>query len=146
MIANVGFTGTRDGMTEAQERGVEGVLRRLGAQLVVHGDCVGADEQFHRIAQRLGIKVRIRPSIYENLRAFCGGTEDDIRPPMEPLTRNKYIVSDTEALIATPKTAEEKVRSGTWSTVRRARKMRSPVFLVLPDGEVIDEMGVLNGS
>lgn len=142
MIVNVGFSGTRKGMTEAQKKSVEKVLWTLRAKMVIHGDCVGADEDFHEIAKRMGLRVRLRPAIYENLRAFCEGA-DDTRPPMEPLIRNKYIVSDTDALVATPETDTEVTRSGTWSTVRHARRVRSPVILVLPNGKIVDERGVL---
>ncbi len=42
----------------------------------------------------------------------------------------------SSVLGACPRSAEEETRSGTWPTVRYARKQGKPVYLVLPDGEV----------
>ena len=39
-------------------------------------------------------------------------------------------------MIAAPSEAEEQRRSGTWSTVRFARKQGKPVFVISPDGTV----------
>lgn len=144
MIVTVGFTGARRGMTEAQKKGVTNVLWCLHAKRVVHGDCLGADADFHEIAKKMGLGVRLRPSNHERQRAFCEDA-DEVRAPAEPLVRNKHIVSDSEVLIATPETDTEVTRSGTWSTVRQARRVRSPVILVLPDGRIIDEQRILDG-
>lgn len=45
-------------------------------------------------------------------------------------------------MIATPSSKEEELRSGTWSTVRYARKLRRPVTLIYPDGSVVEEKGI----
>jgi hypothetical protein len=59
-----------------------------------------------------------------------------MRPERPYLDRNKDIVRETASLIAAPAEPEEQLRSGTWSTVRFARKQGKPVFLILPDGTV----------
>jgi hypothetical protein len=56
---------------------------------------------------------------------------------LPPLDRNKMMVDDCEALIATPRLMVEELRSGTWSTIRYARKCRKPVHIVWPDGSYI---------
>src|SRR5689334_75878 len=57
----IGFTGTRHGMTPAQERTLHGMLAaRQGAPLH-HGDCIGADAQAHELASLLGHRVTIHP-------------------------------------------------------------------------------------
>jgi hypothetical protein len=48
------------------------------------------------------------------------------------------IVVESELLIATPKEVKEQLRSGTWATVRRARKVGIPIILITPDGGTID--------
>ena len=63
-------------------------------------------------------------------------TSPDIRTPRPYLSRNKDIVRETDMLIATPAEAEEQRRSGTWSTIRFARKLGKPVFVIWPDGTV----------
>jgi len=40
-------------------------------------------------------------------------------------------------MIATPGEVDEQLRSGTWSTVRFARKQGKPVHVILPDGRVV---------
>jgi hypothetical protein len=52
------------------------------------------------------------------------------------LARNKDIVRATEMLVAAPAQDIEQLRSGTWSTVRFARKMERAVWVILPTGTV----------
>jgi hypothetical protein len=121
-------------MTPAQERTLHGMLTaRQGAPLH-HGDCVGADAQAHELASLLGHRVTIHPPNNNRVRAWK--TSPDIRAPKAYLTRNKDIVRETDILIAAPAEPEEQIRSGTWSTVRYARRLGKPVFVILPDGTV----------
>jgi predicted Rossmann fold nucleotide-binding protein DprA/Smf involved in DNA uptake len=55
--------------------------------------------------------------------------------------RNKVIVRETEILIAVPAETMEQHRSGTWSTVRYARKLERAVCIIRPDGTLIHERG-----
>jgi len=55
------------------------------------------------------------------------------------LDRNQDIVDGADILIAAPNEDKEIVRSGTWSTVRYARKSKKKIILVLRSGEVIEE-------
>ena len=127
---HVGFTGTRQGMTSAQ---AEVVATLLKAGVLHHGDCVGADAQAHAIARENGLGVVIHPPTSTSLRAFCKG---DLSWPLKPyLQRNRDIVDSTQELVATPAGPEEQ-RSGTWSTIRYARKRGKPVTVVYPDGVV----------
>lgn len=63
---------------------------------------------------------------------------DDIRDPLPPLERNHRIVDACDVLIACPKDAQEQLRSGTWATVRYARKQGKRVIVITPDGTVED--------
>lgn len=45
------------------------------------------------------------------------------------MKRNDAIVEHSDVLVAFPKTDEEELRSGTWATIRRARKAGVPVLL-----------------
>lgn len=130
---NVGFTGTshHDGMNDFQHDSVERLLKWLHPKKVHHGDCVGADYHFDVITKRLGIYRVLHPPTDDKKRAFCKTEEE--RVPYPYLVRNKHIVNETKVLIATPKETEEVLRSGTWSTIRYARKLNRAIALVLPN-------------
>jgi len=130
----IGFTGTRRGMTEAQRTTLEAVLAKLRATEFHHGDCIGADAEAHDVAVAMGCEIVIHPPITEAERAWKVAPR--IHAPKPYLVRNRDIVRDTEMLIATPAEETELLRSGTWSTVRFARKAGRVVWVVLPSGEV----------
>jgi len=147
----LGFTGTRKGMTEAQMR----TFRKdpistmmVNAYEFHHGDCIGADMQFHMEAlkeetksQRLGIRfslvrVLIHPPEEPGRRAWCKTLYGKILPPKPYIDRNRDIVDACDALIACPGSILEDLRSGTWATVRYARRKGKPIFLIMPNGEL----------
>lgn len=132
----VGFTGTRNGMTNEQMKGLLTVLSQYHPDEVHHGDCIGADEQFHQFCRNstlIAPKIVSHPPTDNTLRARC--TADEIRYPKPFLERNKDIVRESNVLIAAPSGRIEQLRSGTWSTVRFARKQGIPVVLVYPEGD-----------
>lgn len=137
----LGFTGTRDGLTENQKI----ALKKLFEDLLYsidefhHGDCLGADMdahilseelQFHRIAKEKIFNIIIHPPEKDTLRAYCVG--DETRDVFPYLRRNKNIVDETDILIACPKSRIEEQRSGTWSTVRYAYSKNKPLILLFP--------------
>jgi outer membrane protein insertion porin family len=63
-----------------------------------------------------------------------------ITTTVTPLDRNRAIVDSCDVLIACPKGPEEQ-RSGTWATVRYARKQKKRIVIIWPDGEVTEEKG-----
>lgn len=132
--AHTGFTGTRDGLTDAQAETLHRLLCHHRGWLH-HGDCIGADAQAHDIACRVGLRIAIHPPTSRALRAFCSRF-DKLYASAYYLTRNRHIIEATSSLIACPKEANETLRSGTWATVRYARQRHKPVTLILPDGSV----------
>jgi hypothetical protein len=147
----IGFTGTRHGMHDLQIRALRYIL--IGIQLITdisevhHGDCMGADEMFHNIiikyfnndlrSKHPMINIKIHPPVNESNRARCQpGLFGETLPAKEYLERNKDIVEACDMLIATPKEMKEIIRSGTWSTIRYARKMKKSIIIVYPDGSV----------
>lgn len=97
-----------------------------------HGDCTGADEQAHMIARICGYFIVVHPPTDPKKRAWCTG--DFAMTPAPYLERNAAIVRSTLELIATPGETVEQVRSGTWATIRQARRLRRPTTIVWPDG------------
>lgn len=125
-----GFTGTQEGMTERQQKTLILLLKDMKNHVFHHGDCVGADEQAHFIAERCGLYIWIHPPINNNKRAFC--ESDTILPAKEYIDRNHDIVDACDILIAAPKTLSEGLRSGTWATIRYARKNSIPCIILEP--------------
>ena len=130
-MKTTGFTGTQEGMTRAQKFVFKSIL---AAGHFHHGDCVGADEQAHDIARTLGLYIITHPPINEYKRAFCDA--DEQCPAKEYLERNRDIVNVSSNMIATPKQFEEQLRSGTWATIRYARKMKKNLTIIYPDGSI----------
>lgn len=134
----IGFTGTREGMTDAQRETVEQLLTGFQPAEAHHGDCVGADAQFHNIAiWDTQAQMVIHPPKNGRYRAycdtdFCGG---EVRPERGYQDRNEDIVDDSDLLIATPKSITD-TRGGTWNTIRYANSQSRWVILVHPDGTV----------
>lgn len=134
----VGFTGSRKGMTAEQVLAVGDLL--AGAEVLHHGDCVGADEEAHRLALLFTIPVVLHPPTEWKARAFCGQATE-VREAAPYIIRNHHIVDEVDLLIAAPAQAQEVLRSGTWATVRYARKRGIGVIVVLPQGAVGVEEG-----
>lgn len=140
---SVGFTGTQKGMSEIQRRKIEANVEILAKasqegtlQSVHHGDCIGSDAQFHDMCLKHGIpkeKIVIHPPKDSSRRAFCQG--GIVLPEKNYLERNKDIVDSSGCIIATPN-GPERIRSGTWSTIRYAKKQEKPVMAYLPDGNI----------
>lgn len=134
----VGFTGTAVGMTAAQQVTVGRLLENV--RVFHHGDCVGSDAEAHQMTHPK-CEVVIHPPMNDTHRAWCHNKHHEgqlVRsfPPREYLVRNHDIVDSTELLIATPKLHIEEQRSGTWATIRYARKCGKPVIIVWPDGSI----------
>jgi len=132
----IGFSGTQRGMTDQQRVAVQRLFLDLGAVTVHHGDCEGSDDQADDIARSVGCRIHIHPPTDPKKRAFCFQPGDTASPPRPYLERNKGIVDSTACLVAAPFEVEEQIRSGTWSTVRYARRRGKTVHLVFPNGTV----------
>lgn len=131
----VGFTGTQLGQTLEQHNTLKALLTPIARDFVSmfhSGDCVGADEQAHKVAKGLNFITVGHPPLYDGKRAHC--KYDIEREPKAYMERNDEIVRECEWLIAAPKGFEEELRSGTWATIRRARKAGKKVTIIWPDG------------
>lgn len=129
----IGFTGTREGMTPRQKATVLRLFIENMPFTFVHGDCVGADDNAHDLAIRVGAPVVHRPCTLTSQRAFGAGAKK-VYPPKPPLDRNREIVIGSGLMIAAPKGFVEEHRGGTWYTIRYARQTETPLIIVWPDG------------
>ena len=137
-VRHVGFTGTREGMSDHQKAALKMAMTAASLDgienILHHGDCKGADEEAHAIAVELGWDIVIHPPTKRIMRAYCGDGAI-ILPPMDYLARDEAIVNASRFMFAAPKSDKEERRSGTWYTVRYARKMGKRVILLNRDEE-----------
>ena len=135
---NIGFTGTRNGMSFAQESEFKSILEGLTRTTQVlefhHGDCVGSDALAHQIVKNNypSISIVVHPPSQDILRAYCQGNR--IERPRSYLVRNRHIVDQSDILIATPKEYVNILKSGTWATIRYAQKLSKRVIVIFPVG------------
>ena len=134
----VGFTGTRAGLSVVQRKSLVRLINTIRGEVTEahHGDCVGADAEFHDICLVREILIVIHPPLQPFQRACCVGY-DFIREPKDYFDRDMDIVDETDLLIACPKTSTPVPHSGTWLTAGYARVTGKPIWFVYPDGTVV---------
>lgn len=141
----VSSTGTRDGMTTSQMQVVLTeliVMHELETVVSIHnGLCEGADAQFAKMARPVfpyaefvghpGMNKRGESPTrdYSIDRLF-----DKFWPVDEYLARDRVMAQLCDVMIGTPATANEVRRSGTWATIRAARKLKRRIIWFEPDG------------
>lgn len=131
---DVGFTGSRLGMTDRQVMALAGLLRETKAATFHHGCAIGADAQAHRTAEQIvGLQIHLhRPIQPFQMEPGLTGVE---WPPKPFLKRNRLLVRCVRLLIGAPHGPDEQ-RSGSWSTLRFARRIGRPIVILWPNGEV----------
>ena len=137
----IGFTGTLEGLTKSQGGSFIQLVEFLGITEFEHGDALGADCESHNILLDNNIlksdNIFKRPCYILNKRAF---TKEGslLEEPIAPIERNHKIVNEIEILIGCPKGFEEELRSGTWATIRYAKKTNKLTYIIYPDGSIIE--------
>ena len=131
---HVGFTGSRGVQDRSGDlRCVLDVLLGHDFYSLHHGDCIGGDFQAHNAAIKCGYSIVIHPPLDDRYRFFGEFTGPlhsvAVLEPKEFLLRNHDIVDESRLLVALPKRAEH-LRSGTWATIRYARKLGKPIIIV----------------
>lgn len=120
MIA--GFTGSRQGMSEKQRIELTHLFKIHEINTLHHGCCTGADEQAHRIAEKLNIFIVGHPPVNKFHLSDCIESCNKFLRSKPYLERNYDIVNSCEILFVAP-SVPERLRSGTWSTKRYAEKI-----------------------
>ena len=137
-VKAIGFTGSRTGLSDPQKATLETFISTMEVSRFHSGDCKGCDAQAFKIVRRLrpNAYLAVHPPSNKSMRAYCRPDQGCgiIHPPKECLARNRDIVNTTDLLLATPDTIREKLRSGTWATIRFARKVFKPIVYIFPDG------------
>jgi predicted Rossmann fold nucleotide-binding protein DprA/Smf involved in DNA uptake len=133
-MTTIGFTGTRNGLCQGQKEQIIKILDQYATVTVLHGDCVGADTEFHKICVEYRtmhpariIRIGIYPPNNDRLRGFNRG--DFTQEPAEYLKRNRAIVQAADFIIACP--PEDQHRSGTWYTINYAKRSGKMVVILV---------------
>ena len=98
-----------------------------------HGDCLGADALAHQVAVDLDWDIIIHPPTKDAQRAFCSRDGEWVAVLLAKpyMVRNRMIVNDSSELLAMPSDPTTPVlRSGTWATIRYARKCNREITFV----------------
>lgn len=132
------FTGTRKGMTPAQQESVRLAIRHYEITRGYCGAAKGSDRQFYDL---LGPKIpcELFPCKEEQHAwaiATCYGGKDVIHPiDFNPIRRNHKMVDIAKFVIATPAGRIPQPRgSGTWATMRYSGKIGINCLIIWPDG------------
>lgn len=131
----IGFTGSQKGMTDFQHKEVEWILTFYKRSIteIHHGGCIGADTIFHSICSEFGLPTPIihpASDVNPSKKAILIGA--NYLPAKPALKRNHDIVDIADIMIATPGETHEVWRSGTWATIRYARKIGKVIHLICP--------------
>lgn len=134
-MIKIGFTGTQNGMSHQQLVAFMAIIKRVDGFELHHGDCIGADADAARLARYANYQIIGHPPTNDSKRAFF--PSDQECPIRSYLVRNHDIVDQTSVLIAAPQTYTEKQRSGTWATIRYAKKQGKKVIIINPNGGLV---------
>lgn len=126
----IGFTGTQAGMTYPQKVRLRQALRKCSE--FHHGDCIGSDAEAHDICREFEIVVVGHPP--QNRRKRAHKKVDREVESLPYLERNRAIVRAVDVMIACPREFKDELRSGTWATIRYARRMKRRMIVIYPDG------------
>lgn len=139
-MKSLGFTATREKVTPEQEITLTRILIQnfvYGYREFHHGCCVNGDELGAKLAKQVGYTVIAHPPTNKTLFSQHSFDISDIRQPeLDYIQRNERIVEASNILLAVPGTPEEVVRSGTWATIRYARKCSKLRVIIFPDGKL----------
>ncbi len=136
----VGFTSTREGLTREQHAALVKLLKDLAMTEWHFGCCIGGDEEAADIV--FGFDPRPKmvghpPTNTKLMSSWPHYAEITMLPPEPYLVRNTIIVHDTDVLVGCPRgDGVEELRSGTWQTIRYAKKVYKPVIIVFPNGTI----------
>lgn len=137
MEHSTGFVGPYTGLTGRQVQSLTTLLVVSPPDRVHHGDAIGGDAHFHGLVRELlpDCKLVLHPAERGAYRAFCKAPEHHYYT-----TRWRCCFSVVRAssfLIVCTSPRKEDPRSGTWATVRYARKLGKPVAIIQPDGTIV---------
>lgn len=144
---DIGFTGTRNGMTAAQKESFKQLMFELMPDHFRQGCCIGADEDSVLIIRTILPICFIvgHPGLFAVLnKNDCHSNiaeeySSEILPLETHFARNQRICKSMDELIATPwqNQAQEPAENeggGTWYTIHYALRLHKKVRIIWPNG------------
>ena len=113
-MQHIGFTGSRNGLSDAQTAALAQVLVSLEPLTLHHGDCVGADAHAHQIAEAAGWPTVTHPPLDESNNLprrryrrntgvkFSRGTGYDLYTVAQHEIGHSYTPTDTRSPMWSP--------------------------------------------
>jgi len=135
-MVTIGFTGTQKGMTKKQLKVFSDMIANQDITLR-NGQCIGADHEAYLITLAINENNRVilHPPVVARKRFKEPKNERVVTLDEKPyLDRNRDIVDGSSLLIATPDGIANRLRSGTWATIRYAVKKGKRIIIIYPDG------------
>lgn len=144
MSFHVGVTARRTPLSPAQRAWLARLAPLWNANVFLHqGCCVGGDTEVSIAAHVNGARIVSHPPDNPRLRyTDAEYTAETVCPEKPYLDRNTDIIAASSLVIAFPD-GPYRLRSGTWSTIRKAVIARRPCLVCLPDGTVHDAVDLL---
>lgn len=138
----LGFTGTRLGPRPAQHESLKRFIQTIAPTKFLHGDGGHSDAIAHGIVASFfpNCFIHVFPSTFGGGSITYQGSTNRIRvyDPMPALDRNRVIVKHIHGLIACPqRDTEDWAGSGTWATVRYAREIGCPIYIIRGNGLIV---------
>lgn len=132
-MRKLGVSATQYGMTNPQrQQWIKWVMENGPWSAFHHGDCIGGDEEAFWMIREVfpNLRTVAWPGDNSSKRAY---TPSDLVMAVQPnLQRNRCIAEIADVLVAAPNTPYEVIRSGTWTTIRYARKLGKHVEIIGP--------------
>lgn len=143
----IGFTGTRRGMTKAQNYAFSELVWKLKPVHFHHGACVGSDTEAAMLVERQGAASSIiahpgrsATGVDNALLSKAALDASNVELPTNThFARNRDIVDASDVLIATPWQIERPAKGtggGTWYTIEYAERLGKRTYIIWPDGKV----------
>jgi hypothetical protein len=140
-------TGTLRGGTSPQLESLNNVIRDHDRPITMacHGLAIGIDFQFHQLCRKNQIPIRGYPCTIKSKQADIPASEFAVLlPAKDSLSRNHDMIdyavlsSEESQLIVCPKRDYEELRSGTWATVRYARRASLDILYIWPSDGALE--------
>jgi len=136
--SSVGIIGTRHGLTPQQQSTLYNFFERniFSLKEAHHGDEIGTDLVFHKIAKSFGLKIIIHPPDSPLKRAFLKGSE--ILEEKSYEERDKEIIDFVDLVIIAPSDISMKKPNAfnLNNAILYAKKIKKPIMMLYPDGKI----------